>query len=639
MIRPPADIPRLPAVPDYVRPSAAAARAGSSDVARSIRIEPLKHYFKLSLPRIGVSIPAQASGKVMQSDLVKDIIFAARNIRPVISDPMDPSRKRIVILNAEKEEQLSAELKELFASLGGELVPYNVQLDYDYFMADQVLASLLPQEHAKGTPTSFTIIGHIAHLNLRDEYLPYRYLIGDVILDKNSRAVRTVVNKLDTIDAEFRFFDMELLAGVPEFETVASEQHCSFTFDFRTVYFNSRLHAEHARIAQLEFNSADVVVDVMAGVGPFAIPAAKNERGSRANRIAAAHAVSGGPSAPAVRSKPAEAVENDESAGPCWVLANDLNPASTESLAYNVVKNKVSDRVFVATRGRVKAQNAKGKQRYIDDDIALLGENDQPLGLDGREFIRRATRWVWDGGVWPKPSKPRPAPRTAPGTTPDTIGRALFEAAPPSRRRVVPKEVKPPARIPQHYVMNLPGSAIEFLDAYRGLFTRIFDGAGEREAVSRLLSRGEEGADRKLRYPMVHVHCFTKALEAPYEDIVARANRALGFEKGAEEGGIQVPAYHERPVVPASLMLSRNASKAEDSEADAGDDAEGVAREGAEHVPPMSSIAPVTGDSVPCSEEDVGRGREVKIHFVRRVSPNKDMYCLSFRLWAECVWS
>ena len=43
-------------------------------------------------------------------------------------------------------------------------------------------------------PTSFEGVGHIAHLNIRDELLPYKHVIGQVILDKNS-SIRTVVNK------------------------------------------------------------------------------------------------------------------------------------------------------------------------------------------------------------------------------------------------------------------------------------------------------------------------------------------------------------------------------------------------------------------------------------------------------------
>ncbi len=46
-------------------------------------------------------------------------------------------------------------------------------------------------------PTSFESVGHIAHLNLRDELLPYKHVIGQVLLDKNS-SIRTVVNKVSS---------------------------------------------------------------------------------------------------------------------------------------------------------------------------------------------------------------------------------------------------------------------------------------------------------------------------------------------------------------------------------------------------------------------------------------------------------
>ena len=47
-------------------------------------------------------------------------------------------------------------------------------------------------------PSSFESIGHIAHLNIRDELLPYKHVIGQVIMDKNP-SITTVVNKVSWV--------------------------------------------------------------------------------------------------------------------------------------------------------------------------------------------------------------------------------------------------------------------------------------------------------------------------------------------------------------------------------------------------------------------------------------------------------
>jgi tRNA (guanine37-N1)-methyltransferase len=79
------------------------------------------------------------------------------------------------------------------------------------------------------------------------------------------------------------------------------EGDCTFRFDYSKVYWNSRLQTEHKRLVD-SFNPGEVVCDVMAGVGPFAVPAGKKG---------------------------------------VFVWANDLNPESYASMNDAVARNKV----------------------------------------------------------------------------------------------------------------------------------------------------------------------------------------------------------------------------------------------------------------------------------------------------------
>lgn len=141
-----------------------------------------------------------------------------------------------------------------------------------------------------------------AHFNIRSRWLPYKHLIADVIIDK-SPAIKTVINKVDDVgaDNEFRTFNYEVLKGDPSLNVELVEQGCRFRFNFAKVYWNSRLNTEHERLVNL-FEPGSAVCDVMAGIGPFAIPAAKRK---------------------------------------VFVWANDLNPESYASMLENVHLNKV----------------------------------------------------------------------------------------------------------------------------------------------------------------------------------------------------------------------------------------------------------------------------------------------------------
>lgn len=79
---------------------------------------------------------------------------------------------------------------------------------YTHPSIEQVLRSIIPPQVE--IPGSFSAVGHIIHLNLREEQLPFKWIIGAIMLDRCSQTnIRTIVNKLDEINHTFRFFKME----------------------------------------------------------------------------------------------------------------------------------------------------------------------------------------------------------------------------------------------------------------------------------------------------------------------------------------------------------------------------------------------------------------------------------------------
>ncbi len=74
--------------------------------------------------------------------------------------------------------------------IAGPLALFNPQPDA---VRCTLAQALLPP--GSDVPSAFETVGHIAHLNLRDELLPYHKVIGQVLLDKNPH-IRTVVTKV-----------------------------------------------------------------------------------------------------------------------------------------------------------------------------------------------------------------------------------------------------------------------------------------------------------------------------------------------------------------------------------------------------------------------------------------------------------
>lgn len=291
---------------------------------------------------------------------------------------------------------------------------FTLQTTYTDWTAEQVLRRLLPVEEV---PCAFETVGHIAHVNLREETLPFKFIVGRVLLDKNAPRIETVVNKIGSIETEYRTFGMQVIAGRNDdgWSIVKlKEEGCTYELDFQKVYWNSRLAGEHRRIVQLIRKEANaehapiVVADLMAGVGPFAVPLT-------------AHGES-----------------------KITVYANDLNPSSYKYLQVNKKKNRC--------------------------------DNLHCHNMCARRFVH------------------------------DLCDRGIDFS---------------------HAIMNLPGSAPEFLNAFQGFTGKTL--------------------------PRIHVHCFGSKADDADEEAIERCAKALGCPLERKEHDVSVRIV--RDVAPNKNML------------------------------------------------------------------------------------
>ena len=136
-----------------------------------------------------------------------------------------------------------------------------------------LLADKLPPNLLTSVPRAIDFIGNIAIVEIPPEVVKYKKTIGEALLNANKR-IRTVLAKSGAIEGIYRLRSFEVIAGVKNTETIYTEYGCVFHVDVAKTYFSPRLSTEHNRIA-LSVKNGETVVDLFAGVGPFAIPIAK----------------------------------------------------------------------------------------------------------------------------------------------------------------------------------------------------------------------------------------------------------------------------------------------------------------------------------------------------------------------------
>lgn len=118
------------------------------------------------------------------------------------------------------------------------------------------------------------------------ESLPRHELVGGIaIMQEDDPAgaetllasrpsLHTIVFAEGEVHGEYRTREFKILAGEPTTRTQVTEHGHTFTVDLAGAYFSARLSTERQRIlAQVQ--DGELVLDMFAGVGPFAITLAK----------------------------------------------------------------------------------------------------------------------------------------------------------------------------------------------------------------------------------------------------------------------------------------------------------------------------------------------------------------------------
>ncbi|WP_284012450.1 class I SAM-dependent methyltransferase [Halobaculum litoreum] len=197
-----------------------------------------------------------------------------------------------------------------------------------------------------GVEPSYERLGDVVIL---DEDDPERAReVADAVVESDVPC-ETVVNRASKVAGEYRVREWDVLHG-DDTETVHREYGHEFALDIAAVYFSPRLATERHRVVE-QVREGERVVDMFAGVGPFAVPMAA--RGAD-------------------------------------VLACDVNPAAIRYLRENAARNGVTDRI-TAVEGDVR--ETTGEYDGWADRVVM----NLPHSAD--EFLETAVRLAGDDCV------------------------------------------------------------------------------------------------------------------------------------------------------------------------------------------------------------------------------------------------
>lgn len=209
----------------------------------------------------------------------------------------------------------------------------------------------LPDAARALLPSSFDVIGDVLLVKVPDELREHEDDIARALLETTPR-VATVAQD-EGVTGELRVRALRVLAGRPTTATEHVEYGVRLRVDPATCYFSPRLATERHRVARL-VREGERVVDLMAGVAPFALVIAKHSGAARVDAV-------------------------------------DLNEAAVAFARENVKLNRMEGRVFPE---HADARAWAAKHASVADRVVTN------LPHSAHAFLEDALRVLKDEGAW-----------------------------------------------------------------------------------------------------------------------------------------------------------------------------------------------------------------------------------------------
>jgi tRNA wybutosine-synthesizing protein 2 len=255
---------------------------------------------------------------------------------------------------------------------------------------DELRAAAGPDRAAQ-LPSGYQRLGHVLVVRWPESLRPQFPLLAEAF--RRTLGVRTILRHVGPIEGELRTPRVEVLLEGPT-ETEVIEHGIRWRFDAARIMFAAGNRTERVRAGRL-VRPGETVVDLFAGIGYFALPAAVVGHAGR-------------------------------------VLAVDRNPLSVHYLRENARRNAVADRVeAILGDNRVVPLPDGGADRvflgYLPSAVPWLA---RALGL-----VRPSGGWVHVHSVVDA--------RGALGSAEEAVRRAVGEAGGSLRTSPHAREVKP----------------------------------------------------------------------------------------------------------------------------------------------------------------------------------------------------